>query len=70
VVRDRAMHRLARRLGLELGTGYPSDPRTLAHLRSALALGTQIPEWIRRSWSTTERLKPRIAASRLEAFDQ
>jgi ribonuclease HII len=67
VHRDRAIASLARRLGQEIGTGYPCDARTIAHVRSVLADGAA-PEWVRHSWATTERLKPKLAALALDAF--
>lgn len=58
VRRDRAVASLARRLGLEVGSGYPSDPRTVACLRDELATASAEATWIRHSWSTATRLKP------------
>jgi ribonuclease HII len=59
VQRDRAVARLRRELGVEFGSGYPSDPATVAFVRTVLsdrpATG---PSWLRRSWESIERLKP------------
>lgn len=68
VRRDRAIARLARQLGGEVGTGYPSDPRTTAYVRAALEDGAPPPPWMRASWATVERLKPAWPGPTLESF--
>jgi ribonuclease HII len=68
VRRDHAIARLHRLLGLEIGTGYPSDPRTIECVRNALAGGAPAAEWIRHSWWTAERLKPSPRVISLDRF--
>ncbi len=68
VRRDRAVATLRRRLGEELGSGYPSDGRTVAFVRGALQNGAPDPVWLRRSWATTERLKRECTARTLDDF--
>ena len=68
VQRDRAIARLAGRLGTPIGTGYPSDPVTRAFLRETLLASPSTPPWLRRSWSTTETLMPKPPTVRLDAF--
>ncbi len=67
VRRDHAVAVLARRLRRDLGSGYPSDPRTVAVVREALA-GPDRPAWIRLSWATAERLKPPARVVPLEGY--
>lgn len=68
VRRDAALRELAGRVGVELGSGYPSDAVTLAAVRAALAGADRQAPWIRHSWKTAERLKPTTPPLRLEAF--
>jgi ribonuclease HII len=68
VLRDRALARLRRSLGEELGSGYPSDRRTVEFVRATLARDARLPVWLRGSWSTMQRVKPRRPARTLEAF--
>lgn len=68
VRRDRAIARLARALGTEVGSGYPSDPRTIAFARRAFVDGGPALVGVRRSWATVQRVKPRVPAPTLEAF--
>ena len=56
VRRDRAIRALADRLGAEVGSGYPSDPTTVAYVRRTVAPGDARPEWLRSSWATTRRV--------------
>jgi ribonuclease HII len=68
VERDRAIAALAKELGEELGSGYPSDPRTVAALRRHLGRVGPLPPWIRASWKTVQRVKPARPGPTLEAF--
>jgi len=60
VERDRRMAMLARRLepriGRELGSGYPSDPKTVAFLHAWLAAEGELPPETRHRWATSKRL--------------
>jgi ribonuclease HII len=67
VRRDRAIAQLARRLGREIGSGYPSDERTLTALREELGRPVE-PPWIRLSWATTQRVKARLPVKPLEEY--
>ncbi len=56
VRRDRAIRELSDRLGEDVGSGYPSDPTTVAFVRRSVRPGTPMPEWLRASWKTTRRV--------------
>jgi ribonuclease HII len=68
VRRDRAIRGLARRLGRPTGSGYPSDPTTVALARQVVGAGAPYPPWFRRSWATAQRLMRERSARRLEEF--
>jgi ribonuclease HII len=68
VRRDRAIARLAARLGADLGSGYPSDRRTVEFVRNSVAPGARTPEWLRASWATTKRVIPLPRGPTLETF--
>jgi len=68
VRRDRAMARLRERLGEGLGSGYPSDARTIQFVRLALAELPRTPSWVRSSWATMQRVKPRRPARTLDGY--
>ncbi len=69
VRRDRAIAALAARLGRPVGSGYPSDPETVAFVREWLAVHRQPPRWLRRSWATMGRVMPPPRARTLDRFD-
>jgi ribonuclease HII len=56
VRRDRAIAGLATRLGSSIGSGYPSDERTIEFVRRTVRPGDPPPAWLRSSWSTTKRI--------------
>jgi ribonuclease HII len=68
VQRDRAVVRLARSLGAEIGSGYPSDRVTREYVREALLRPDELKPWLRHSWATTEILKPKLPPRTLESF--
>ncbi|MCI4346570.1 MAG: ribonuclease HII [Thermoplasmata archaeon] len=67
VERDAALGTLSRELDHDLGSGYPSDARTLAALEWGFGREAH-PPWVRLSWSTAQRVKPRPWVERLEAY--
>ena len=54
VVRDRFMDSLQEELGFEIGSGYPSDAKTVSAL-SKLIRNDEIHTQVRWSWATVER---------------
>jgi ribonuclease HII len=68
VRRDRAIARLAERLGEEIGSGYPSDARTVDFVRRRVPPGGRPPAWMRSSWATTKRVIAPRPALTLDGF--
>jgi len=56
VTRDETIAVLAREYG-EIGSGYPSDPSTVAHLEAYLEVHHHPPPYARRSWATIATLQ-------------
>lgn len=52
----------------EIGSGYPSDPRTKNYLETLFKNGEPIPPFVRQSWETVVKLKTRASSTRLEDF--
>jgi ribonuclease HII len=54
VHRDRSVRAIAAQLGVEIGSGYPADPKTIQFLKGLLKEKEfdDIPPYIRRSWKT------------------
>ena len=55
VIRDSIIEGLHREYG-DFGSGYPSDPRTIAFLRDWVRRHGDLPPIVRRSWSTVRKL--------------
>jgi len=56
VRRDERISELRKRYG-DLGSGYPSDPRTIRFLERLLKGGRECPPFVRASWATVRRLR-------------
>ncbi|HTY52040.1 MAG TPA: ribonuclease HII [Methanomicrobiales archaeon] len=67
VVRDRAIADLAALHG-EIGSGYPSDPVTIAFLKEYLAARKVPPPFARASWATTRVLVNELHQTRIIDF--
>jgi ribonuclease HII len=68
VVRDQYVALLRATVGVDFGSGYPSDPKTRAFVAQTLETKGPTPPWLRRSWSTVERLMPRPPVQPLERY--
>jgi ribonuclease HII len=67
VARDNSISSLEKRLGKEIGKGYPSDERTKKFLKEVIKNG-QPPEYIRKCWTTTERILEQQRQGNLSDF--
>jgi len=68
VRRDRALGDLRRRLGDEVGSGYPSDPVTQRFVERTVGAGGPAPRWLRASWAPVQRAKSARSARTLDEF--
>jgi ribonuclease HII len=57
VQRDRSVRKLEASLGCQIGSGYPTDPKTLEFLESWIKYHGDLPPCVRRSWVTAQRIK-------------
>lgn len=68
VDRDRAVDRISKELGGRIGSGYPSDPVTIAFLKGWIEERGSPPPYTRRSWKTVQRLLAESSQSSLDRF--
>ena len=54
VERDRAIQDIQKEYKANIGSGYPSDPKTIKFLKT-LPPG-ELPDFVRRSWATVEKI--------------
>lgn len=68
VERDRAVRSISRELGEDIGSGYPSDPRTRAFLGGWVRRKGSLPPYCRKSWDTAKKLMAVTRQSKLVGF--
>ncbi|WP_088866164.1 ribonuclease HII [Thermococcus radiotolerans] len=61
VARDRAIEKLKEEYG-EIGSGYPSDPRTRKFLEEYYKGHGEFPPIVRRSWKTLRKIEEKLRA--------
>ena len=66
VHRDAAISKLASKYHRRIGSGYPSDPRTVSFIRGWIAENGTVPPCARATWATCARLLKDAAQSRSE----
>ncbi|WP_268541312.1 ribonuclease HII [Candidatus Nitrosotenuis cloacae] len=54
VTRDRAIARLSKEG--RVGSGYPSDPKTVGFVRDCFARTGQVPSFVRKSWAPVRKI--------------
>lgn len=63
VTRDRAIEKLKEEYG-EIGSGYPSDPKTRRFLEEYYLKHGEFPPIVRRTWKTLEKLEAKLKAKK------
>jgi ribonuclease HII len=67
VTRDRAIAELEKDFS-GIGSGYPSDPRTVSYLREYIRRYRKPPDFARKSWSTVAALLDELSQEKLTRF--
>lgn len=68
VRRDREMRKIEEELGARMGSGYPSDPDTIAFLTNWIKEKGSLPPHTRTSWDTARRLLAEARTRKLDEF--
>ncbi len=68
VRRDAAMRALEKQIGREIGSGYPSDSRTVHFLENWIKEHGSLPSFVRHSWKTAQTALKKHGQSRLSKF--
>lgn len=58
VTRDRRIEELAEKYGF-FGSGYPSDPRTMAFVKNWIETKGSLPDFVRKSWKSLRKIESR-----------
>ena len=67
-VRDAEMRTISKELGENAGSGYPSDPITMAFVRRWMKRTGSPPPYTRLSWETVANLREEKSIKKLESF--
>ncbi len=68
VQRDREIRKISDNIGEEIGSGYPSDERTIKFLKNWMNNKGNNLEFVRHSWLTFELIKKENEQKKLEIF--
>lgn len=71
VERDALIKKLEKNVGIEIGSGYPSDPKTIRFLETWIKEHKSLPDFARSSWETAKDLLEKFEGtqSKLSEFD-
>ena len=65
VERDREVESLNLEMNEDIGSGYPSDPKTKSFLKKYYSQHKKFPPFVRESWETAKKIKKEFANSKL-----
>ncbi len=63
VCRDDLIKELEKKVGTEIGSGYPADPKTMRFLEKWIREHGRLPDFARSSWETSKTLLERLNKS-------
>lgn len=66
VTRDREIEKIKKKIGVDFGSGYPSDPKTVAFLAKHW---DKYPEIFRKTWTTYRKVADSMKQKGLNDFD-
>jgi len=69
VRRDERVAEIEQAIGEPIGSGYASDPTTVAFIESWLKRNGNLPPHVRKSWDTTSRLMRLKSIRRIDQFE-
>ncbi|MFA4934791.1 MAG: ribonuclease HII [Candidatus Methanoperedens sp.] len=69
VQRDALVKKLGKDVGVEIGSGYPADPKTIKFLENWIQEQGKLPEFARSSWKTAQRLLEKFNKSQKTLVD-
>jgi ribonuclease HII len=60
VRRDALIKEIEKKVGVEIGSGYPSDPKTIQFLEKWVSEHGSLPDFARSSWETAKRVLEKV----------
>ncbi|MBA3045111.1 MAG: ribonuclease HII [Candidatus Thermoplasmatota archaeon] len=68
--RDAMIEEIKEELGQDIGSGYPSDPKTINFLKSWYTEHGEMPPHTRRSWKTVDRIISELSMTRIDKYEE
>jgi ribonuclease HII len=68
VERDRAIKEIQEKVGVDIGIGYSHDEKTIRFVESLIKSGKELPDYVRKSWITTQMLQEKSLQSKIKDF--
>ena len=68
VERDREIEKIRKKIGDEIGSGYPSDPKTRAFLKRYYLKHHRFPSFVRKSWDTVNKIREECSKKTLADY--
>ena len=67
--RDGIIEKFKEEMGVEIGSGYPSDPKTINFLKNYYTEHKKMPPHTRKSWKTVDRIISELSNTSLDKFE-
>ncbi|MCK5024386.1 MAG: ribonuclease HII [Thermoplasmata archaeon] len=67
--RDAIIKEFQEELGMEIGSGYPSDPKTIGFMKDWYTEHGEMPPHTRKSWKTVNRIINELSITKLDTFE-
>lgn len=68
VERDSAIEEIKKETGVDVGVGYSHDDRTVKFVEDLIKSGKELPDYVRKTWVTTQMLQERTLQGKLKDF--
>ena len=64
VQRDKEIQKISKETGIDFGSGYTADPKTIKFLRDLFRKQNKFPPYVRESWDTAKKIKKEFSNSK------
>ncbi len=64
VQRDKEIQKISKETGIDFGSGYPADPKTIKFLRDLFRKQNKFPPYVRESWDTAKKIRTELSNSK------
>ncbi|MHA2308262.1 MAG: ribonuclease HII [Candidatus Heimdallarchaeaceae archaeon] len=68
VQRDSEIEKISSKLGIDIGSGYPNDPKTISFIKKTYNENKKFPPFVRESWDTAKKIKKLANTKRITDF--